>query len=118
LDAFIGDELDKRHDVKVVCDSRTGMVQMTLVPADEAAGVAVLAADNATAAELEATRQRLRRRSAQWVYFDRNLQILEGRRAFIFKPMQRFHWTESQAMADAAETISRTLLREPGRRGD
>ncbi|HSZ54640.1 MAG TPA: hypothetical protein VK797_03210, partial [Tepidisphaeraceae bacterium] len=57
----------------------------------------------------ERTRQRLRREHAQWVYFDRNLQVFEPRHAYLLKPMQRFHWTESQAMSDAAEIISKTM---------
>jgi hypothetical protein len=51
----------------------------------------------------------LRKQCSQWVYFDRNLRIYEGTRTFIFKPMQRFHWTVSQAMVDAREIISETL---------
>jgi len=74
-----------------------------------ARGVPVARADDRTARELERTRQRLRQQRAQWVYFDRNLRIYEGTRTFIFKPMQRFHWTESQAMLDAREVIAETL---------
>jgi hypothetical protein len=48
------------------------------------------------AVQLEKTHQRLRKERAQWVYFDRNLRLYEGTRAFILKPMQRFYWTESQ----------------------
>lgn len=114
MDAFIGDELAKRYDVNVVHDAHTGMVQITLVKSDQASAVKVYAADDETAAELEQTRQRLRRQHAQWVYFDRNLQIFDGPHAYFLKPMQRFHWTESQAMYDAAEIISRTLAKRGG----
>ncbi len=111
LDAFVGDELPKRYDVTVIHDAHTGMIQLTLVRRDEPNKVEVYAADDEIAAELEKTRQRLRRKHAQWVYFDRDLQIFDARQTFLFKPMQRFHWTESQAMVDAAEVISRTLAR-------
>ena len=111
LDAFVSDVLPKRYNVDVIHDSHTGMIQLTFVKQDEPNDVAVYAADDETAAELERTRQRLRRKHAQWVYFDRNLQIFDSRRTFLFKPMQRFHWTESQAMSDAAEVIARTLAR-------
>ncbi len=111
---FLGDELPKRYDVNIVHDAYTGMVQLTLLKQDEPTNVDVFAADDETAVELEKTRQRLRRKHAQWVYFNRNLQIFDSRRTYLFKPMQRFHWTESQAMSDAAEVISRTLAR----RGD
>ncbi len=110
LDAFLGGRLPKRHDVAVVYDELSGMVAVDLVAAGKAArGVLVARADARTARELEHTRQRLRQQRAQWVYFDRNLRIYEGTRTFIFKPMQRFHWTESQAMLDAREVIAETL---------
>jgi hypothetical protein len=112
LDTFVGDTLPKRYDVKVVHDPHTAMIQLTFVRQDEPNKIEVYAADDETAADLEKTRQRLRRKHAQWVYFDRNLQIFDGRRTLLFKPMQRFHWTESQAMADAAEVIARTLARQ------
>ena len=66
-------------------------------------------ADKPTATQLETTRQRLRKQHSQWVYFDRNLRIYEGTKTFFFKPLQRFHWTESQAMQDASEIIAETL---------
>ena len=110
LDDFIDGELPKRHDVCVVYDKLSGMIQVDLVRQSAAARtVTVVKADDAAARQLETTRQRLREERAQWVYFDRNLRIYEGTRTYIFKPMQRFHWTESQAMIDAREIIAETL---------
>ncbi len=109
LDGFIGDELSKRHDVNVIHDHFTGMVVVSLVEEHQKHDVNVYEAVNDAAAELEVTRRRLEKQNAQWVYFDRNLQLFEGRRTFLFKPMQTFQWTESQAMFDAAEIISQTL---------
>ncbi|MFH1919064.1 MAG: N-6 DNA methylase [Planctomycetota bacterium] len=110
LDAFVGEELKKRHKVEVVYDRLSGMVAVDLTAnLEQARTITVAEADEATVAELEKTRRRLRRERAQWVYFDRNLRIYEGTRTFILKPMQRFHWTESQAMFDAAEIIAETL---------
>lgn len=110
LDAFIGDELDRRHQVGIVYDNESGMIQVDLILDKIAArSLTVVAADQSTARQLEKTRQRLRKQQSQWVYFDRNLRIYEGSRNFVFKPMQRFHWTESQAMEDAAEIITGTL---------
>lgn len=109
LDDFIGDTLPKRHNVEVLHDRHTGMIHVDFVPADKRRPIAVLEADSPTATQLERTRARLRQQRAQWVYFDRNLQIFEGTSTYIFKPMQRFHWTESQAMCDAAEIIGKTL---------
>jgi hypothetical protein len=53
--------------------------------------------------------QQLRSRHSQWVYFDRRLTVYEEGNAYLFKPMQRVHWTRSQAMIDAGEVIAETL---------
>jgi hypothetical protein len=112
LDGFFEGELDKWHQIGIVFDkaSVSGMVQIDLI-ADKAAArdVVVVPADGPTAKELEKTRRRLRKRHSQWVYFDRNLRIYERSKTFIFKPLQRFQWTESQAMLDASEIIAEIL---------
>lgn len=112
LDAFIENELDKWHHIGIVFDvsSGSGMIQIDLIAHKSAAREpVVLPADSPTAKQLVKTRQRLRKRQSQWVYFDRNLRIYEGTKTFVFKPLQRFHWTESQAMLDASEIIAETL---------
>ena len=112
LDAFIDAELDRWHQVGVVYDKGSGsaMIQVDLIADKDAAkNVEVMQADKPTATQLETTRQRLRKQHSQWVYFDRNLRIYEGTKTFFFKPLQRFHWTESQAMQDASEIIAETL---------
>ena len=43
------------------------------------------------------------------MYFERNLRMYEETRTYLFKPMQRLHWTESQALADASGIIADTL---------
>ena len=112
LDDFVDDELDLHFQVGVVYDkaAASSMIQIDLID-DKAAArdILVVAADKPTAKQLETTRQRLRKQASQWVYFDRNLRIYEGTKTFIFKPLQRFHWTESQAMQDASEIIAETL---------
>jgi hypothetical protein len=113
LDGFIGDALPKRHKVDVVHDNVSGMLCVDLVRNEQSAQqVTVANASKEIAAQLEKTRQRLRKERAQWVYFDRNLRIYEGTRTCILKPMQRFHWTESQAMVDARHIIAETLATE------
>jgi len=113
LDGFLGDELPKRHQVNIVYDDASGMICVDLVRDEQSARlVTVSSASTETAARLEKTRQRLRKERAQWVYFDRNLRIYEGTRTCVLKPMQRFHWTESQAMVDARHIIAETLAAE------
>jgi hypothetical protein len=116
LDAFVGEESRKRHRVNVVIDGLSGMVAVDFTADFEAARmVAVGEAGDAAVEEFKNARRRLRKEQAQWVYFDRNLRVYEGPRTFILKPMQRFHWTQSQAMFDAAEIVAETLA-GPGER--
>jgi hypothetical protein len=113
LDGFLGDALPKRHQVNIVYDDASGMICVDLMRDEQSARqVTVSSANRETAAQLEKTRQRLRKERAQWVYFDRNLRLYEGTRTFVLKPMQRFHWTESQAMVDARHIIAETLAAE------
>lgn len=48
-------------------------------------------------------------RRSQWVYFNRNLRIYEGSKIYILKPLQRLHWTRTQAVQDAGEIIAETV---------
>lgn len=110
LDAFVGDAVDRRHEVSVVWDNLSAMLEIHFTKDRAAAAkLTVLRADREDAMVLESTRRRLLEPRAQWVYFDRSLRAYEGRRTFLFKPMQRFHWTESQAMVDAGEIVAETL---------
>jgi hypothetical protein len=109
LDAFIEGELPKRHRVLVARDSSSAMVQIDLVRDSNAQRVELVAPNGQLGAALEDARRRLRRHWTQWIYFNRNLRIFEGTRTYVFKPMQLFHWTESQAMLDAGEIIAQTL---------
>jgi hypothetical protein len=109
LDAFLGPSADERHKIDVVFDNHSGMICIDLVKDRNAARTpTVEAADKATSKQLLQTRNNLRDEAGQWVYFDRDLRILNGTKTFLFKPMQRFHWTESQAMIDASEIIAET----------
>jgi hypothetical protein len=109
LDAYIEADLRRRHSITVLHDEHSGMVEVDFSTRVGQDSVAVVAADQAAAAALRATRNRLRKQRNQWVYFDRSLRIFQGTRTYLFKPMQRFHWTESQAMFDASEIIAETI---------
>lgn len=109
LDAFIEGELPVRHRVAVVYGGLSAMLQVDLTEETEGKQIPVVRANTEEATELERTRRRLRRQWSQWVYFERDLMAFEGTRTYLFKPMQRFHWTESQAMFDAAEILAETL---------
>ncbi len=110
LDAFVGRSLGKNHTVAVIYDELSAMIELNLVEGTTSAQtVALMRAGEATAAALAETRRRLLIRRSQWVYFNRNLRIYEGTRTFIIKPMQRFHWTEGQALFDASEVVAEVL---------
>jgi len=96
----------------VVYDELSGMIDVDFVEDSKGSEkITVAKADTSTASELTETRRRLLVERSQWVYFNRNLRVYEGTRTFVFKPMQRFHWTESQALFDAREIIAETLSR-------
>jgi hypothetical protein len=109
LNTFVGNELAKRYQVAVVYDKLSAMIDVDLVPAHAVQQTKVLKASEPTAREFVRVRDRLRKQCSQWVYFDRNFRFYKTTRTYILKPMQRFHWTESQAMCDASEIIAETL---------
>ncbi|HZC22725.1 MAG TPA: N-6 DNA methylase, partial [Candidatus Binatia bacterium] len=114
LDGFLEGDVAARHRVTAVHGADSGMVEVDLVRHTETKqSAAVLEADDPTAREFQKIRDRLREKRSQWVYFDRNLRIYEDTRTYLFKPMQRLHWTESQAIADAGEIIADTLEPAP-----
>ncbi|MCH8047601.1 MAG: hypothetical protein IID44_28225, partial [Planctomycetes bacterium] len=112
LDGFLGPGSDYRHAVEIIHDPATGMICVDFVKSTRLGAVKVTSADRPAAKALAATRNELREEIGQWVYFDRDLRIHDGTKTYLFKPMQRFHWTESQAMADASEMIAETVSAE------
>ena len=110
LDGFVEGEIDLVHDVQVLTDNASGLVVIEPTKANgRPHAVRTYRLGDAEAAELTAIRKRLRRERSQWIYFDRNLRIFEEGRTFVLKPLQRVHWTVSQAVADATEIIAGTL---------
>ncbi len=114
LDGFIGDTSSRRHRVSVVYDGLSGMIELNFMPGSSARKISVDRADKSTARQLERTRRNLRKEHSQWLYFERNLRVYDGRKTYLFKPMQRFHWTESQALNDAADIVAETLSSQEG----
>jgi len=109
LDTFLDVE-GKRHEVRVVRDGHSGMVQVRVVRSGKSSQrVWVEEAGSTTSEAFARSRDLLRRQSTQWVYFDRRLLILDGESTFLFKPLQRFHWTRSQALNDADAIIGDTI---------
>lgn len=114
LDDFIGEDSERQHAVTVLHDEHSGFVAIDFTK-DKTRWrcVTVREAGCADASTLRQTRDRLRREHSQWVYFDRDLRIYQGRKIYLFKPLERFHWTRTQAILDAAEIIGDTLSSAP-----
>jgi len=112
LDDFLGSDSEYRHAVDIIHDQVSGMICVDFIKSKKAATVTANPADRSTVAALAVARDELREEIGQWVYFDRDLRIHDGMKTYLFKPMQRFHWTESQAMVDASEMIAETVSAE------
>ena len=111
LDGFLGDDVAARHRIKILCDQRSGMTEIEPVRNTiKTQPISILEGGTDAFREFERTRNLLLQKRSQWVYFDRNLRLYDGLKTFLFKPMRRMHWTESQAMTDASEVIAETLL--------
>ncbi|MFN0170865.1 MAG: hypothetical protein ACKV22_30970, partial [Bryobacteraceae bacterium] len=113
LNDFIGQSSSTRHRIDILVGSGSGMVAVELVAGVDRPTVSVWAASDPVAQQLAETQQRLTEQRAQWLYFNRNLRVYKGSRTYILKPLQRFHWTRTQAIQDAAEIIADCLEPEP-----
>ncbi len=110
LDAFVDDQPSLKHSTTVCHDGGSAIVAIRLHRSKgPKQRVRVERADSAVAKETASIRARVRRRHSQWIYFERNLRLYEGRNTYVFKPLERLHWTESQAMLDAGTIIAETL---------
>lgn len=110
LDDFIGEDADRLHRVTAVHGKSSAMVEVDFTRDHAAARETKVLDANAEAAEkLGRMQKKLQAEHAQWVYFNRNLRVYRGHQTYIFKPLQRFHWTESAAMMDASQIIAETL---------
>ncbi|MFA5262889.1 MAG: N-6 DNA methylase [Opitutaceae bacterium] len=110
LDEFVGEDAKRFHAVTVIREADSAMVEVDLI-SDRAAAreLKILRASSEAAVKLIKTRRQLLEERSQWVYFNRNLRVYRGHQTYLFKPLQRFQWTESAAMLDAGELIAETL---------
>lgn len=114
LDAFVRQSSATRHKVDVMTGRGSGMVMVELIE-DHARQIAVgvLQASDATAQRMIEAQTKLVERRSQWLYFNRNLRVYDGPRIYMLKPLQRLHWTRTQAMEDAREMIAESLQPDP-----
>ena len=110
LDGFVGKSSSVRHRVDLLFGGESGLVGVEIVRHTQAPQpVLVLQSNDDAAKRMQTARSVLTERRSQWLYFNRNLRIYEGSNTYILKPLQRLHWTETQAMEDAGQIIADSL---------
>ena len=111
LDAFVDDQPEYWHSVDILRGGQSAIVGVTLHSADSRSrGKRVsIVAEDAMGTGLGDIRKRVQDKNSQWMYFRRNLRLYEGRNTYVFKPLERLHWTKSQALLDAGSIITETL---------
>ena len=110
LDGFVGESSSIRHRVDLLFGGESGLVGVDIIRDSKVRQpVRVLQATDDAANQMQTARSLLTERRSQWLYFNRNLRIYDGTRTYILKPLQRLHWTETQAMEDAGEIIADSL---------
>lgn len=112
LDGFLSRERELRHGIEVLADRDSALLSVALVRSNVAIDPAFHSADAPASMNLKIVRDRLRSAHSQWVYFDRSLKIYDPKRGvlYLFKPLQRLHWTRRQAVLDSDDIIAETLV--------
>lgn len=110
LDNFVGESSSTKHRVDVLFGGESGLVGIDIVRDSEVREpVSILQARDDVGNQIQNIRSLLREHRSQWLYFNRNLRIYDGTRTYILKPLQRLHWTETQAAEDAGQIIADAL---------
>jgi hypothetical protein len=112
LDDYIKDVVGGAHEIQIMHDDYSGMVRLALVSNASGRRVAVVSATAGEARALKKCRENLRVNKSQWLYFDRNLRVYGRKFTYILKPMQRFHWTKTQATVDAMKIVTESIARK------
>lgn len=113
LDAFVGKADSTRHQVDVLTGEGAGLIAVTLIPEmTNQQPVRVWNASDTNSGILKNAYANLAAQQSQWRYFNRNLLVYDHPHTYILKPLQRLHWTRTQAMQDAGEIIADSLALE------
>ncbi len=111
LDSFLGDDVPSRHRIRIAVGEDAGAVEILVVEnTRNQQPISVESASSQLSVEFALAHANARQAFAQWFYFDRNLRIYDGPFTYACKPMQRMHWTRTQALLDAGEIIADTLV--------
>jgi hypothetical protein len=110
LDAFTDDQPSIRHRVVVGKDGHQGIVSIALNQgASGVIAVEIVDMKKARQSLFSEAQQAMKQRHSQWVYFERNVRLYEGTTTYLFKPLEKLHWTVTKAQLDAGTIISETL---------
>jgi hypothetical protein len=110
LDTFLDADIKDQHRVTVFYNNELAIVKVEH-PYNPPAGPATIieVEDQKTKVEFDKLKLNLLSNQGQWIYFNHNLKIFEGRTTFLIKPRQRLCWLKSQALLDADEFIAEKL---------
>ena len=116
LDAFLDNRTRSKKNVVTVHYAEDSVI-VEVCNADrcsDEAKVVPLSSDIERSVSL--IRERLAKRSGQWMYFQRGLRLFSGRTTYLFKPRERLYFLKSQALTDADEIIAAKLSEFGGSR--
>jgi hypothetical protein len=114
LDSFVGPASNTRPNVEIIVGGGSGLIAVNLVSGrGRQEPVQIWDASNEGARRLVEARTHLIEQRSQWLYFSRNLRVYDGLETYILKPLQRLHWTRTQAIQDAGEIIADSLRSRP-----
>ncbi len=106
----------KYHEISVVHDQESGMVQISKTEnPNSARRIVVTEASGKTGETFLRMRSVIRKEYSQWVYIDRNLKIYEKDTIYLFKPFKRQSWLRSKALEDFSSLLGQIL--SDGRQG-
>jgi hypothetical protein len=110
LDSFLDGDIKDQHRITVFHSNDLAMAKIDHPRKPPAGSVSVVRVeDQDTKNKFEKIREGLLRKQGQWIYFNRNLKLFEGRTTYFVKPLQRLSWLKSQALIDADEFIAEKL---------
>ena len=110
LDSFLDGDIKDQHRITVFYSNDLAMAKIDHPRKPPAGSVTVVRVeDQDTENKFKKIREDLLTKQGQWIYFNRNLKLFEGRTTYFVKPLQRFSWLKSQALVDADEFIAEKL---------
>ncbi len=110
LNEFLDSEAFDEHRITVYFTKESALLKVEHPKSLPAGPVRTVKVDDKTAREtLENLTSNQPRKLSQWIYFDRNIKIFDGRTTYFIKPFQRINWLKSQALLDADEFIAEKL---------